>query len=114
MAVKDELKLLKEKRNVEREINALKKKGVELSDSELKQLKVLEDRKRRISKIESKAQSDREKAELRFIGIASKVSQLQDDIGKRVTRNGREVFQFSNSFKLAASSMKPMVRVGMK
>ena len=114
MAVKDELKLLKAKREVQREINDLKKKGGDLDDAELKRLKVLEDRKRRISKVQAKANSDKEKAELSFIGIASKVSQLQDDIGKRITRNGREIFQFSNSFKLAASSMQPMVRGGMQ
>jgi len=114
MAVKDELKLLKAKREVQKEINELKKRSNELDDSELKRLKVLEDRKRRISKIQAKANADKEKAELSFIGIASKVSQLQDDIGKRITRNGREIFQFSNSFKLAASSMQPMVRGGMQ
>lgn len=116
MALKEEIKLLREKRKIEGEIKALKAEGVKLDDQGLAKLKALEDRKKRIAKIESKAAADREKSEFKFLGIASKVSALQDEIGKKQqvwTKTGtKSVFKFATSFKLAASNMQPMIRGG--
>jgi len=116
VALKEEIKLLREKRKIEGEIKALKAEGVKLDDQGLAKLKALEDRKKRIAKIESKAAADREKSEFKFLGIASKVSALQDEIGKKQqvwTKTGtKSVFKFATSFKLAASNMQPMIRGG--
>jgi len=110
----ESLKLLKERRKVEQDIANLKKETKDWGDAELRQLQELENRKKRIAKLEGKAAADRDKAELAYLGVASRVSTLQEDIGKRVERNGRSVFQLSNAFKIAASNMQPMVRGGVE
>ena len=118
MAKQDQIKLLRQRRKVEKEITDLKRISRDLTNEELTQLKVLEDRKRRIAKLERTAQADREKAEYKFIGIQSKVSTFQDEIGKKTiqwTKNGsKEVFKFSNAFKLATSNMQPMIQGGVQ
>ena len=118
MAQKDKIKLMRERRNLEKEISVLKKISRDLTNEELTQLKVLEDRKRRIAKLERTAQADREKAEYKSIGMQSRVSALQDEIGKKTiqwTKTGsKEVFKFSNAFKLAISSMQPLIKGGVQ
>lgn len=109
----ENINILRERKQIEADISAIKKKGLDATDAELKQLQQLEDRKKSIAKAEAQALKERNKLESISYSLQSKVSSLQEDLGKKVKRNGRYVFEMAKSFRIAQSNMAPMIAGGV-
>ena len=109
----EDIKLLRERQQIEKEIAALRQKGKNLTDEELAIFSKLEARKKSLLKAESLALKEQQKNQSQAYSLQSKLSSLQDEIGQRVKRNGRFVFELAHGFRIAQSNMAPMIGQGV-
>ncbi len=109
----EDIRILRERQDIEREIAELKKKGKNLTDEELALFSKLEARKKSLIKAEQLALKEQQKNQSQSYTLQSKLSSLQDEIGQRVKRNGRYVFELAHGFRMAQSNMAPMISGGI-
>jgi len=109
----EDIRILRERQQIEKEIAELRKKGKNLTDEELALFSKLEARKKSLLKAESLALKEQQKLQSQSYSLQSKLSSLQDEIGQRVKRNGRFVFELAHGFRIAQSNMAPMIGQGV-
>ena len=109
----EDIRILRERQQIEKEIAELRKKGKNLTDEELAAFSKLEARKKSLLKAESLALKEQQKLQSQSYTLQSKLSGLQDEIGQRVKRNGRFVFELAHGFRIAQSNMAPMIAGGV-